>query len=353
VPEPVKPEAWDGTAAPVLRRTVQRKGDSDPGPVTRQPQAGSQQVGEPGEDGGSHQQADITSAQAEAVQEGPGGRHPAVRQALLVTGPEVDNHQLIAPPGAPGARPPGQPAGEQSRVFSVRQVEVQRLRGTDYLLDGQAQRRFEGLRTPFPGPGDAGADHHVQIGRPVARMPQAVPGRPGRQGERVLTRPGRPALVDAGQPFQLDPGVVPGVPHQLPGGQSPAGQLHAGALDPAPQVPAEPGEASISRCPGSVVAMPFIWPSCSWAPSLGCLTHRQRRRPGEGGGRDSGRRSSRPRPGRDEVDHTRVPGPGGQQVDEGGGPAAVGERRPAVAARQAAAFRGRTPYGRTAGRGRW
>ena len=135
---------------------------------------------------------------------------------------------------------PGQHAGTR-----VGQVEVHGLRGADRLFDVQAERRLEGLPGPTPGPGDAGADQHLEVRRPALRMSQAIAGRPGGQGEGILAGPDHVAFVDTGQPLQLDVGAVPGLAHQVSGRQPPGGQLHPHALDPAP-----PGAAGSGRFEG-------------------------------------------------------------------------------------------------------
>ena len=140
---------------------------------------------------------------------------------------------------------PGQHAGAR-----VREIEVRRLRGADRLLDVQAERGLEGLREPALGPGDAGADQHLYVLRLMLRMSQAVAGRPGGQGERVLARSDDVPFVDAGQPLQLDAGAVAGPAHQVPGRQALGGQLHAHALDPA-----SPGTARTGR----PECQPVIW----------------------------------------------------------------------------------------------
>ena len=72
------------------------------------------------------------------------------------------------------------------------------MRGANRLVDIQAERGLEGLRGPALGPGDAGADHHLDVWRLVLRMSQAVAGSPDAEGVGVLARPDDVAFVDPG-----------------------------------------------------------------------------------------------------------------------------------------------------------
>ena len=105
-------------------------------------------------------------------------------------------------------------AGEYPRA-GVGDIDRRGVARADRRRDGDAHRRLEPVREAVSVLRDAAIDDQVDVLGLAVPPREAILRRADCEGEGVLLAGRHPALVDAGEPLEIDTGLVPGRRHEL------------------------------------------------------------------------------------------------------------------------------------------